>query len=71
MKKQNRLVEASFYKKEGFYLWLMYYIFFSVGWLMGSGGDRFWEYSIFFIVMLFVVVIFGKEEAKKCQKKKK
>ena len=46
-KKKNKLVEASFYKKEGFMLWVMYYIFFSLGYLYGNKGESFIEVSFF------------------------
>ena len=65
MTKPNKLVEASFYKKEGAMLWIMYFLFFIVGYYYGKKFDYIWDVCIFFVIMLVVVIILGKENQPK------
>ncbi len=63
--KQNRLVKASFYKKEGSMIWIMYSIFFFVGYYGGYTKKPLIEPLILFVILLIVIIIFGKREGKK------
>ncbi len=62
MEKQNRLVKASFYRKEGCMLWFMYGLFFFLGYYGGYTKKPLIEPLIIFIIMLIVILIFGKKE---------
>ena len=57
---KNRLVKASFYKKEGSILWIMYCIFFSIGYLYGNAKMGIGFPLIFFGIMLLIIFIVGK-----------
>jgi len=62
MVRQNRLVKASFYKKEGTMLWIMYFLFFIIGYFYGRRFDYVWDVCILFVIMLIIIIIFGKKE---------
>lgn len=62
--KKNRLVKAYFYRKEGFILWIMYFIFFIVGYFAGKKNEKLWWIILIFSLSALSILIFGKKEKK-------
>ncbi len=63
MTNPNKLVEASFYKKEGAMLWGMYLAFFMVGYFYGHDRQELMPAILLFVVVLIALLVFGKKQS--------
>lgn len=61
----NSLMESSFYRKEGTILWIMYTVFFLMGYWYGYDKSG-WKFPlIMFIIMILSKLLFGKKHEKR------
>ena len=58
-------IKASFTKREGFWLWIFYTAFLTLGLCVGRYGKESIFYPIeFMLVMLIIILIFGEKDKK-------